>query len=547
MLLALPDCRIGQLWSSLTDHAAAILFAMGTAAGEELLEAVRARLRGHAVKLWLPPYCVEGRPKPEAVVALLPTVFAERGGSAALAAASDAALVQSLTHLQKHAIKKLHSRSAAQSTSPAAGAAAAPAAAPATAPATTTVLCKVVGAAVPRAQELGGPRNTLVLPAVPLAMRASELGRMVLAALFGDGERERRERLRLFSGGRQLAETDPIVRNGVRPQTRDGTLSVLAIVSEQQRAAGDAGSGGAHAGEEDLVLQKARKIRDAAALLATRDFHGDFELTDQHGRAVALPPQERAHLCAALALHTLGKKVLSGKLSKGARGKEASAGAVDMAAAGAGAGAAVNAGVAAEALQQDALQGGAGASDQNVGALCQRGVADALAVLLESDAAWSRVSETWKQRVDNFGLLQLEIVWCHLNLEQLSALPDAAARIKLAETVLLKQVNPNFLKLAIMNAEEGRPVPPLAAPFVRLLLLQGVIHLVHERNVKKAIQTLGEARVLCKSPRSALPTGHPFGGGCHLRLLCWPHTWSAPAHSHPQARSADWCPAGTRR
>ena len=520
---------------------------MGTAAGEELLEAVRARLRGHAVKLWLPPYCVEGRPKPEAVVALLPTVFAERGGSAALAAASDAALVQSLTHLQKHAIKKLHSRSAAQSTSPAAGAAAAPAAAPATAPATTTVLCKVVGAAVPRAQELGGPRNTLVLPAVPLAMRASELGRMVLAALFGDGERERRERLRLFSGGRQLAETDPIVRNGVRPQTRDGTLSVLAIVSEQQRAAGDAGSGGAHAGEEDLVLQKARKIRDAAALLATRDFHGDFELTDQHGRAVALPPQERAHLCAALALHTLGKKVLSGKLSKGARGKEASAGAVDMAAAGAGAGAAVNAGVAAEALQQDALQGGAGANDQNVGALCQRGVADALAVLLESDAAWSRVSETWKQRVDNFGLLQLEIVWCHLNLEQLSALPDAAARIKLAETVLLKQVNPNFLKLAIMNAEEGRPVPPLAAPFVRLLLLQGVIHLVHERNVKKAIQTLGEARVLCKSPRSALPTGHPFGGGCHLRLLCWPHTWSAPAHSHPQARSADWCPAGTRR
>jgi len=25
-----------------------------------------------------------------------------------------------------------------------------------------------------------------------------------------------------------------------------------------------------------------------------------------------------------------------------------------------------------------------------------------------------------------------------------------------------------------MNAEEGRPVPPLAAPFVRLLLLKGV-------------------------------------------------------------------------
>jgi hypothetical protein len=49
---------------------------------------VRARLRKHAAKLWLPPYCVDGNPQPGAVVALLPTFFAERHDSLALLAAS---------------------------------------------------------------------------------------------------------------------------------------------------------------------------------------------------------------------------------------------------------------------------------------------------------------------------------------------------------------------------------------------------------------------------------------------------------------------------
>jgi NACalpha-BTF3-like transcription factor len=83
--------------------------------------------------------------------------------------------------------------------------------------------------------------------------------------------------------------------------------------------------------------------------------------------------------------------------------------------------------------------------------------------------------------------------------EHLSALPDASARISRTEEVLGKQVNPNFLKLAIFNAEQGRAVPPLAAPFVRLLLLKGVIRLLHERDARAAIETLTEAGALCKA------------------------------------------------
>lgn len=41
-------------------------------------------------------------------------------------------------------------------------------------------------------------------------------------------------------------------------------------------------------------------------------------------------------------------------------------------------------------------------------------------------------------------------------------------------------------------------MPPLAAPFVRLLLLQGVINL-GERNQQAAAEKLAEAHALCKA------------------------------------------------
>ena len=86
----------------------------------------------------------------------------------------------------------------------------------------------------------------------------------------------------------------------------------------------------------------------------------------------------------------------------------------------------------------------------------QQRTAEALSVLLEADAAWAQVSDAWKQRCDNYGMLQLDITWAMLHLEHLAALPDAAARIRRAEAVLGKQVNPNFLKLAVINAEQVR-------------------------------------------------------------------------------------------
>ena len=129
-------------------------------------------------------------------------------------------------------------------------------------------------------------------------------------------------------------------------------------------------------------------------------------MQDQHGRAVPLPREERANLCAALSLHTLGKKLLRGEVTPAAPPPAA---AHEPAAGGSGAQAQA-AGGEAQALAYAA----AGADCARVAE--QQRFGEALSVLLEADAAWGHVGDAWKQRVDNYGMLQLDITWALLNL-----------------------------------------------------------------------------------------------------------------------------------
>ena len=82
---------------------------------------------------------------------------------------------------------------------------------------------------------------------------------------------------------------------------------------------------------------------------------------------------------------------------------------------------------------------------------------DSLILFLEADAEWnSPYLETWKDRVDNYGLLQLDIVWTYLQVESLENLPDSLKRLEQAENVLKKQVNGNFIALALEMAGQGK-------------------------------------------------------------------------------------------
>ena len=131
---------------------------------------------------------------------------------------------------------------------------------------------------------------------------------------------------------------------------------------------------------------------------------------------------------------------------------------------------------------------------------------DALVFFLEADAEWNSSStlEIWRNKVDNWGLLQLDIAWNYLLLGSLENLTDAVRRLEAAESVLRKQVHSNFVTLAVANAEAGNPIPPLCTIFVRLFLLQGVANKMRNCN-KTAAERLGWARVLCQQLRASCP------------------------------------------
>ena len=144
------------------------------------------------------------------------------------------------------------------------------------------MLVKVVGEPVPHAQSAPGKKNVLAM-AIPATCNGLQLQHEVLRKLFGNsegkvvraGRGEMKASVRVIVHGRRVGDHEPVFSgNALAP--RDGAL-LLAIVTQQDIGATEAE--GATAGPTEGILDRARRIREAAALMALRDFHGDFELT----------------------------------------------------------------------------------------------------------------------------------------------------------------------------------------------------------------------------------------------------------------------------
>ena len=180
-------------------------------------------------------------------------------------------------------------------------------------------------------------------------------------------------------------------------------------------------------------------IRRAASKIATTS---DFDVTDQNGKLVAISTKDRHCFLLALGIARLGQvQVQEGNYES------------------------------------------------------------ALTFLLEADKEWNRISPEWRNRVDNYGLLQLDIVWIHLKLEHLEQLHDATRRLQEAERVLAQAIHSNFVTLAYTMADLGKQVPPLAAVFCRLFLLQGVAF-YYTNNQERAKEKLDWAYLVCSRLRA---------------------------------------------
>ncbi|XP_069770935.1 NEDD8 ultimate buster 1-like isoform X2 [Narcine bancroftii] len=190
--------------------------------------------------------------------------------------------------------------------------------------------------------------------------------------------------------------------------------------------------------EQDERKAKISRTRKGAELLAQ---HGEntnvpyLEIADQKGQPIPIPEVERKALLLAMTLHEKGRAFMK-----------------------------------------------------------KRDYASALLYLLDADEEFGKCGSKFLDTVDNRAVLQLEIVWCFLQLEQLDCLRDAEERLRWAQTRLNNCHGENLERLYNLKGSTANE----QVLYLRLKVLQGVV-LYHKGNLYRAREHLNEAEVLLRN------------------------------------------------
>jgi hypothetical protein len=220
-------------------------------------------------------------------------------------------------------------------------------------------------------------------------------------------------RLRLIHGGRNIAALSSNIYSRAlgslfaaspkkRQEAAASAVQLICLVSSSCGTSNDS-----LANPRSDIQARIAAIRNAARHIQDTS---KLEITDQRGSIIPMTKDDRMGFLTALALHRMGMNLLNHE------------------------------------------------NNNNNDPDSSTSKEDALILLLEADFEWTshpNLMDGWKHRVDNYGLLQLDIVWMYLQLESLENLPDSLRRLKEAEEVLRKQVHVNFVALALTQAEMG--------------------------------------------------------------------------------------------
>lgn len=173
--------------------------------------------------------------------------------------------------------------------------------------------------------------------------------------------------MRVINAGRFVHENETLESQGVRNHHQVMVVAMSApattLATDQDDAAGAAGGPSAasfataSAVADENIYQKVARARADAEML-TNSRHDYMEMEDQSGNTVHLPPDERRAIMIALALHEKGKAALK-----------------------------------------------------------REQFSEALVWLLEADEEYKRCASSLLQSVDNWALLNLDVVWCYLCLK----------------------------------------------------------------------------------------------------------------------------------
>ncbi|XP_017085767.1 NEDD8 ultimate buster 1 [Drosophila eugracilis] len=104
-------------------------------------------------------------------------------------------------------------------------------------------------------------------------------------------------------------------------------------------------------------------------------------------------------------------------------------------------------------------------------AMAREDFEESLLLLLEADESFANCDSQFLESVDNYALLNLDIVWCYLCLKNVTQLPDAERRLAICGRSFRRSYGENFERLYSMK---GKSCPERAL-IMRLQLLQGVV------------------------------------------------------------------------
>lgn len=154
-----------------------------------------------------------------------------------------------------------------------------------------------------------------------------------------------------------------------------------------------------------------------------------FQIEDQDGNVFHIPPEEKKAIMMALAIHEKGRA----------------------------------------ALRRNAFK-------------------EALIFLLEADNEYRTCNSKLLETVDNYALLNLDVVWCYIVLKSINMLPDADNRLAICEQHFKRSYGENLDRVITVkgNAANERTL------IMRLHLLQAILYF-HQNQRHRAQHTISLA------------------------------------------------------
>ncbi|XP_029979508.1 NEDD8 ultimate buster 1 [Sphaeramia orbicularis] len=230
--------------------------------------------------------------------------------------------------------------------------------------------------------------------------------------------------IKLILNGRTLTADRRLDEQGVRNHSKMMVLKVSDAEWKQQQSK-----------EEEKMKNQNESIQRTQKcfqILSERDGSEDpqttpfLEIGDQKGNPLNIPPKEKKALILAMGFHEKGRSLMKKK--------------------------------------------------QYDNALCH---------LLQADQQFSKCGSVLLRSVDNYAVLQLDIVWCYRALEALSCLDDGRLRLQRAEDCFIQCYGEQQQRLRMIKGNTGRE----EVLFLRLYLLQSLLSFI-EGNDAQARQQL---------------------------------------------------------